>query len=153
MPWVEKALSAYGDKIMLPLDHIISSSPRGDTPVSIVKGNIPDKMTGFDIGNETVQEYTNELAGTRSGTVFWNGTMGLFEIGPFSNGTVSIAKIIALAFWGGSKTLVGGGNTISALKKAEVSENEVTHVSTGGGATLRYLAGDEMPGIEVLQGK
>lgn len=153
LPWVEKALSAYGDKILLPLDHIISSSPRGDTPVSIVKGNIPDKMTGFDIGNETVQEYTNELAGTRSGTVFWNGPMGLFEIRPFSNGTVSIAKSIALAFWRGSTTLVGGGDTISALKKAEVSENEVTHVSTGGGATLRYLAGDEMPGIEVLEGK
>jgi phosphoglycerate kinase len=118
-----------------------------------VKGNIPDEMSGFDIGNETVQHYTNELAETRSGTVFWNGPMGLFEIGPFSNGTISIAKSIALAFWRGSKTLVGGGDTIAALKEADVSESEVTHVSTGGGATLRYLAGDEMPGIEVLDGK
>jgi phosphoglycerate kinase len=153
LAWVEKALSAYRDKIILPVDHIVSSSSRGDAPVSIVKGNIPDEMSGFDIGNETVQHYTNELAETRSGTVFWNGPMGLFEIGPFSNGTISIAKSIALAFWRGSKTLVGGGDTIAALKKADVSENEVTHVSTGGGATLRYLAGDEMPGIEVLDGQ
>jgi len=151
-PWVEKALSIYNDKIMLPIDHIISSSPpKEHAHVSIVKGNIPDEMTGFDIGNETVQKYTNELAGTRSGTVFWSGPMGLFEIGPFSNGTISVAKSIALAFWRGSKTLIGGGDTIAALKKASVSENEVTHVSTGGGATLRYLAGDEMPGIEVLE--
>jgi phosphoglycerate kinase len=153
LAWIEKALSAYRDKIMLPVDHIVSSSSRGDAPVNIVKGNIPDEMTGFDIGNETVQDYTNELAETRSGTVFWNGPMGLFEIGPFSNGTISIAKSIALAFWRGSKTLLGGGDTIAALKKADVSENEVTHVSTGGGATLRYLAGDEMPGIEALEGK
>ncbi len=76
--------------------------------------------------------------------------MGLFEIGLFSNGTINIAKSIALAYWRGSKTLIGGGDTLEAMKRAGVSEGEVSHVSTGGGATLRFLARDEMPGIEVL---
>jgi phosphoglycerate kinase len=76
--------------------------------------------------------------------------MGLFEIPQFANGTVNIARSIALAFWRGSQTLVGGGDTIEALKTADVSEREVSHVSTGGGATLSYLAANEMPGIDIL---
>jgi phosphoglycerate kinase len=79
--------------------------------------------------------------------------MGLFEIGLFANGTINIAKTMALAFWRGSKTLIGGGDTLQAMKKAGVSESEVSHVSTGGGAALRYLAGDEMPGIVALNEK
>jgi phosphoglycerate kinase len=86
------------------------------------------------------------------GTVFWNGPMGLFENRLFANGTISIAKSVALAFWRGSKTLIGGGDTLEAMKKAGVSEGEVSHVSTGGGATLRFLAGDDMPGISALNG-
>ncbi|MDP9288070.1 MAG: phosphoglycerate kinase, partial [Thermoproteota archaeon] len=75
---------------------------------------------------------------------------GLFEIGLFANGTINIAKSMALAYWRGSKTLVGGGDTLEAMKRAGVSEGEVSHVSTGGGASLKYLAGDEMPGLAVL---
>jgi len=82
--------------------------------------------------------------------IVWIGPMGVFEIGLFRNGTNNIAKSMALAFWRGSKTIIGGGDTLSALKKAEVSVLEVTHVSTGGGATLKFLAGYEMPGIEAL---
>jgi phosphoglycerate kinase len=77
--------------------------------------------------------------------------MGLFENGLFANGTINIAKSMALAYWRGSKTLIGGGDTLEAMKKAGVSEGEVSHVSTGGGATLRFLAGDEMPGIDALK--
>jgi phosphoglycerate kinase len=77
--------------------------------------------------------------------------MGLFEIGAFSNGTINIAKSMALAFWRGSKTLIGGGDTLEAMKRAGVTETEVSHVSTGGGATLRFLANDEMPGIDALE--
>ena len=75
--------------------------------------------------------------------------MGSFEIPMFANGTINIAKSIALAFWRGSKTLVGGGDTLQAMKTSGVSEGEVSHVSTGGGATLRFLAGDSMPGLEL----
>lgn len=150
LPWVTNALSKYRDKIILPTDHIVS--PAQDSPsVSLIKGDIPDGMIGFDIGVETSQQYSNQIAAKRSGTIFWNGPMGLFEIKHFANGTIDIAKTMALAYWRGSKTLIGGGDTLEAMKRAGVSEGEVSHVSTGGGATLRFLAGDEMPGIDILQ--
>jgi phosphoglycerate kinase len=152
LSWVTNALSTFGDKIMLPSDHIIASSPQ-DSYASMVKGDIPDNMSGFDIGNETVERYSAEVGAKGLGTVFWNGPMGLFEVGFFANGTMNIAKNMALAFWRGSKTLIGGGDTLEAMKKAGVSEGEVSHVSTGGGATLRFLAGDEMPGIVALNEK
>ena len=152
LSWVTNALSTFGDKIMLPSDHIIASCPQ-DSSASMVKGDIPDNMSGFDIGNETVERYSAEVGAKGLGTVFWNGPMGLFEVGFFANGTMNIAKNMALAFWRGSKTLIGGGDTLEAMKKAGVSEGEVSHVSTGGGATLRFLAGDEMPGIVALNEK
>ena len=151
LPWVTKALATYGDKIVLPTDHVCATSPT-DTSVTMVKGDIPNGMSGFDIGNETIERYSAEVGGSGGGTVFWNGPMGMFEIRAFSNGTVNIAKSMALAFWRGTKTLIGGGDTLEAMKKAGVAENEVSHVSTGGGATLRYLAGDEMPGVVILNG-
>ncbi|WP_337862097.1 phosphoglycerate kinase [Nitrososphaera sp.] len=152
LPWVTKALTAFGDKIMLPTDHVAAVSP-ADTSISMVKGDIPDGMAGFDIGSETIERYSAEVAGTNgSGMIFWNGPMGMFEVRAFANGTVNIAKSMALAYWRGAKTLIGGGDTLEAMKKSGVNENEVSHVSTGGGATLRYLAGDEMPGVSVLNG-
>lgn len=153
MPWVTKALRNYGDMITLPTDHIVSSSSQASTSsvsASVIKGNIPNGMIGFDIGIETSQLYSSQISAKSSGTIFWNGPMGLFEIRLFSNGTINIAKSMALAYWRGSKTLIGGGDTLEAMKRAGVSEGEVSHVSTGGGATLRFLAGNEMPGIEVL---
>ncbi|HXG06179.1 MAG TPA: phosphoglycerate kinase [Nitrososphaera sp.] len=149
LPWVTKALATYGDKIMLPTDHVCATSPN-DNSVTMARGDIPDNMAGFDIGSETVERYSAEVGGNRRGTIFWNGPMGLFEIKAFANGTVNIAKSMALAFWRGSTTLIGGGDTLEAMKKAGVAENEVSHVSTGGGATLHYLAGDEMPGVVIL---
>lgn len=146
--WVKKALSSYGDKILLPIDHVVSSE---ENSFSTITGDIPDGMSGFDIGNETSMMYSSEVGGNGFGTIFWNGPMGMFEVSQFSAGTMSVAKSMALAFWRGAMTLVGGGDTIAALKKSGVSENEVTHLSTGGGATLRFLAGDKMPGIEALE--
>jgi phosphoglycerate kinase len=152
LSWITKALSKFDDKIMLPSDHIIAPSHEGSF-TTMVKGDIPDNMAGFDIGNETIQRYSAEVGGKGSGTVFWNGPMGLFERGIFANGTINIAKSMALAYWRGSKTLIGGGDTLGAMKMAGVSESEVSHVSTGGGASLRYLAGDEMPGMDALNKK
>lgn len=152
LPWVTKALSEFGPKILLPVDHLVASS-KDDNFTTMVKNDIPDGMAGFDIGNDTVHRYSLEIGGNGGGTVFWNGPMGLFEIGAFSNGTINVAKSMALAFWRGSKTLIGGGDTLEAMKRAGVTESEVSHVSTGGGATLRFLAGDEMPGINVLEQK
>jgi phosphoglycerate kinase len=147
--WVEKALFSYGDKILLPTDHLCARSPN-DTSVTMVSGDIPEGMSGFDIGNETVERYSAEVGLNGGGALFWNGPMGMFEVKAFSNGTINIAKSMALAYWRGSKTLIGGGDTLEAMKRAGVAENEVSHVSTGGGATLRYLAGDDMPGLVIL---
>jgi phosphoglycerate kinase len=146
--WVKKALSSYGEKILLPVDHIVSSE---ENSFSTITGDIPDGMSGFDIGNETSMMYSSEIGGNGFGTIFWNGPMGMFEVSQFSAGTMNVAKSMALAFWRGAMTLVGGGDSIAALKKSGVSENEVTHLSTGGGASLRFLAGDKMPGIEALE--
>lgn len=146
--WVTKALSSFGEKILLPVDHIVSSDENSFTTVT---GDIPDGMCGFDIGNETSRIFSSEIGGNGFGTIFWNGPMGMFEVGQFAGGTMNVAKSMALAFWRGAMTLVGGGDTIAALKKSGVSESEVTHLSTGGGATLRFLAGDKMPGIEALE--
>ena len=145
--WVKNALSSFGEKILLPVDHIVSSE---ENSFSTVTGNIPDGMCGFDIGNETSRIYSSEIGGNGFGTIFWNGPMGMFEVGQFAGGTMNVAKSMALAFWRGAMTLVGGGDTIVALKKSGVSESEVTHLSTGGGATLRFLAGDKMPGIQAF---
>jgi phosphoglycerate kinase len=147
--WVEKALSTYGDKILLPTDHVCAISPN-DASVTMVSGDIPSGMSGFDIGNETVERYSAEVGSNGGGALFWNGPMGMFEVKAFSNGTMNIAKSMALAYWRGSKTLIGGGDTLEAMKRAGVAETEVSHVSTGGGATLRYLAGDDMPGLVIL---
>lgn len=149
--WVEKAISTYGDKILLPTDHLCANSPN-DSSVTMVSGDIPADMSGFDIGNETVERYSAEVGSNGGGALFWNGPMGMFEIKAFSNGTINIAKSMALAYWRGSKTLIGGGDTLEAMKRAGVAETEVSHVSTGGGATLRYLAGDDMPGLVILNG-
>lgn len=149
--WVEKAISTYGDKILLPTDHLCANSPN-DSSVTMVSGDIPAEMSGFDIGNETVERYSAEVGSNGGGALFWNGPMGMFEIKAFSNGTINIAKSMALAYWRGSKTLIGGGDTLEAMKRAGVAETEVSHVSTGGGATLRYLAGDDMPGLVILNG-
>src|SRR5690242_12379398 len=108
LSWVSKALSTYGDKIMLPTDHVEAMSP-ADTSITMVKGDIPDGMAGFDIDNETIEQYSAEVGGTKgAGMTFWNGPMGMFEVRAFANGTINIAKSMALAYWRGVKTLIGG---------------------------------------------
>ena len=117
LPWVIKALSKYGNKIMLPTDHMVSPAQDSQS-VSLAKGDIPDGMIGFDIGVETSQQYSNLIASKTSGTTFWNGPMGLFEIKHFANGTIDIAKTMALKIWRGSKTLIGGGDIIRSDEKS-----------------------------------
>lgn len=150
LPWVTRALAAHSDKIILPLDHKVAVSEQSDT-YQIVQDEIPKNMRGYDIGDKTIQKFSYEIHNNGLGTIFWNGPMGYFEKEIFSNGTKSVAVSMALAYWRGVKTLIGGGDTLEAMKVSGVSEKEVTHVSTGGGASLRFLAGDEMPGIDVLK--
>jgi phosphoglycerate kinase len=96
-------------------------------------------------------KYSSLIKG--NGTIFWNGPMGLFEDSDFSSGTTQIARSMALATWRGATTVIGGGDTISAMRNAEVLDLEITHISTGGGASLEFLGGSDLPGITVLNDK
>ena len=150
LSWASKALNNYNDKIVLPIDHKVSVS-EDSLEYKIMENHIPENMKGFDIGDKTLQKFIQEIHNNVLGTIFWNGPMGFFEKEIFSYGTKSIALSMALAYWRGVKTLIGGGDTLEAMKVTGVSEKEVTHVSTGGGASLRFLAGDEMPGIDIIR--
>lgn len=151
IPWVKEALDNYGDKIELPVDHVASDNIEHGRMLLVVDKEIPDDLMGLDIGPKTVSNFTSHIKG--NGTVFWNGPMGLFEISDYSNGTIAVARSVALATWRGATTVVGGGDSASALTRAEVLMSEINHVSTGGGASLEFLGGVELPGISVLSDK
>ncbi|MEM4658440.1 MAG: phosphoglycerate kinase [Candidatus Methanosuratincola sp.] len=153
LDWAGKALEKYSHKIYLPRDHVVAKGfdQPGRMMKMVVDGEIPDGFMGLDIGPKTVAHYTSMLNG--KGSIFWNGPMGVFEIEDFSVGTTSIARAVALATWRGATTVVGGGETIAALRKAEVLDSEITHISTGGSALLVFLDGEELPGISILNDK
>jgi 3-phosphoglycerate kinase len=149
--WAKDALSEYRDKIFLPIDHVAAESIEKRKTYMVVDYEIPSGLKGFDIGPKTVRKYTSEIKGI--GSIFWNGPMGVFEVDDFSTGTTHIARAVALATWRGATTVVGGGETISAIRKAEVLDSEIVHISTGGGALLEFLGGEELPGISILNDK
>jgi phosphoglycerate kinase len=102
---------------------------------------------GLDIGPETTAIFSTALEGAK--TIVWNGPMGMFEEKPFDEGTVAIARAVADATEKGATSIVGGGDSVSAVNQAGLAE-KISHISTGGGATLEFLAGDELPGVEAL---
>lgn len=151
IPWIKRALNKYEDKILLPVDHIVAESFENRKNLIVVDNEIPDELHGFDIGPKTSSRFISSIR--RKRTIFWSGPMGVFEVDDFSSGTTHIARAIALATWRGSTTVVGGGDTTSALRKAEVLISEISHVSTGGGASLEFLGGSDLPGISILNDK
>jgi phosphoglycerate kinase len=151
IPWVKQALDKYRDKILLPVDHIVAESFENRKNLIVVDDEIPDELHGFDIGPKTSSLFISNIR--RKATIFWNGPMGVFEVDDFSSGTIHIARAIALSTWRGSTTVVGGGDSTSALRTAEVLLSEISHVSTGGGASLEFLGGNELPGISILNDK
>ena len=137
-------------RLQLPVDHLIAEKLDAEAPTRVVDGTsapIPADSLGVDIGPRTIALYASEIA--RARTVLWNGPMGVFEIKPFAQGTLAIAQ--ALATFGGT-SVVGGGDSIAALAAAGVSDR-ITHICTGGGASLEFLAGEKLPGIEALTDK
>ena len=148
LKWAEKALDTYKDKIVLPVDHVMAEGVDGKKKIVVTGENISDDMTAFDIGPKTIEKFVSHIKG--KGTVFWNGPMGFFEEDDFSNGTTSIARSFALATWRGATTILGGGDSVAALKKSGVKLSEVTHVSTGGGACFEFLGRFDLPGISIL---
>ena len=135
-------------KLMLPVDTNVGKEFKEDTESKIVKWTeIPEGWEGFDIGPETIKLFTEELQ--KAKTVVWNGPLGLFEFPQFAVGTNSIAKVLADL---DATTIIGGGDSASAVKKAGL-EDKMTHISTGGGASLEFLEGKKLPGIECLLDK
>ncbi len=137
-----------GIKILLPLDIVVADRFAEDANAKVVDAkNIPSGWMGMDIGPKTIELFQNELKNAK--TVFWNGPLGVFEMEKFSNGTNSIAKFLGEL---DAITVIGGGDSASAVRKAGVSDR-MTHISTGGGASLEFLEKGTLPGIEVLEDK
>ncbi len=144
---MEKA-KEKGVKFMLPVDTKVGKEFKPDTESKVVKyTEIPDGWEGFDIGTETIALYSEEVK--KAKTVIWNGPVGLFEFDQFAVGTNSIARALADV---DAVKIIGGGDSAAAVEKAGLAE-KFTHISTGGGASLEFLEGKKLPGIEALQDK
>jgi len=131
-------------KLRLPMDHLVAADLSGAAGAEEVGIDIPEGKKGVDIGPKTVAAYREAVAGAR--TIFWNGPMGIFEVEPFSHGTMAMANALADS---NAMTVVGGGDSIAALSRSGRGD-DITHISTGGGASLEFLEGRPLPGLTVL---
>ena len=138
-----------GDKLLLPRDHVIAANLSAEAETRVVNGGtepIPAGMKGLDIGPATVDLYRAAIAEAKF--IVWNGPMGVFEVAPFAQGTLNIARAVAAS---DAVSIIGGGDSEKAVRAAGVGD-EITHISTGGGASLEFLAGRKLPGVEALGG-
>lgn len=137
-----------GINFLLPVDHIIADAFSADANVKVQnEESIPDGWMALDIGPESIKKFSEAVAGAK--TVVWNGPMGCFEMAPFAEGTMSLAKAIADS---DSVSIIGGGDSVSAINKSGLAD-KMTHISTGGGASLEFLEGKTLPGIAALSDK
>jgi phosphoglycerate kinase len=139
-------LERAGGKILLPSDHVVVDELKEGAPFEVV-ASIPDGKIGVDIGPVTIGAYCAVIS--KAKTIIWNGPMGVFEKPPFDRGTVALAKAVAAS---GAVSVVGGGDSEKAVKSAGVAD-KISHISTGGGASLEFLAGIELPGVAALPEK
>lgn len=139
-------LATTGSKLMLPVDHVVVREVKPGAAWEVVTDIAADQIA-VDIGPKTTEQYAQVIRGAK--TIIWNGPMGIFEMPPFDKGTVELAKAVAES---GAVSVVGGGDSEKAIKSAGVSD-KITHVSTGGGASLEFLAGIELPGVAALTDK
>ncbi|MBV9216561.1 MAG: phosphoglycerate kinase [Acidobacteria bacterium] len=148
---IEQMAKDAGVELILPTDHQVVDSydplnSRKTIPIEFTNAG----LVGLDIGVETVAIFSKALEGAK--TILWNGPMGMFEEKPFDEGTVAIAKAVAEATQNGATSIVGGGDSVAAVNQAGLND-KISHISTGGGATLEFLAGDTLPGVAALQDK
>ncbi|WP_006242877.1 phosphoglycerate kinase [Mycolicibacterium tusciae] len=142
-------LETYGDVILLPVDIVVAEKFAVDaTPQVVAANQIPDGAMGLDVGPDSVQRFTALLAEAK--TIFWNGPVGVFEFPAFAAGTKGVAEAIVGATAKGAFSVVGGGDSAAAVRRLGLPEDGFSHISTGGGASLEYLEGKKLPGIEVL---
>lgn len=137
----------HGVKFLLPVDHVVADKIDASAKAQTVK-DIPENLMGLDIGPQTVELFSEEIS--RAATIVWNGPMGVFEMAPFAKGTFKIAS--AVADNAGATSIVGGGDSVSAVKAAGVADR-ISHISTGGGASLEFLEGKQLPGVQALTDK
>ena len=138
-------------KLLLPVDHVITPELKAGAPSRIVNaGATPADQMGLDIGPETIEAYKAEIA--KANTIVWNGPMGVFEMPAFARGTLEIAKAVAARTVAGATSIIGGGDSVAAVHKAGVAD-KISHISTGGGASLEFLGGRKLPGVEALTNK
>ncbi len=142
-----RLLQEAGDRIVLPVDVVCAADLAADAETTVVPADaIPADLKGLDVGPRTVEAFSRELANAR--TVFWNGPMGVFELAPFQSGTRGVAQAVAEM---DGLSVVGGGDSAAAVRQLGLDEAAYGHISTGGGASLEYLEGRELPGLAVLE--
>jgi phosphoglycerate kinase len=137
-------------RLILPVDHVLAESPDSTATKITDIDQTPDGWMGLDIGPKTIALFEKEIAGAR--TIVWNGPLGMFEKPAFAQGTLAIARAVAASKSGGATSIIGGGDSVAAVEQAGVA-SQISHISTGGGASLEFLAGDKLPGVEALTDK
>ena len=144
----KEILEKAGDKLVLPVDNVVADKFANDANTKVVEGDIDDGWMALDIGSKSIEEFKKVLADAK--TVVWNGPMGVFEMSNFAKGTLEVGQFLGTLE--GATTIVGGGDSTAAAKQLGISD-KLTHISTGGGASLAYLEGDVLPGIAAISDK
>lgn len=148
---IEKA-AAKGVKLLMPVDHIAAAEfAENAEPIDIDGVNIPADKMGLDIGPKTIELFKEELLKCK--TIFWNGPMGVFEFPNFAKGSFAVAQAMIDATKAGAITIIGGGDSVNVIKKGKFNQADFSHVSTGGGASMEFVEGKELPGLVALESK
>jgi phosphoglycerate kinase len=145
----KRLLGEAGTKILLPMDVVVAKDVSAEAETRTVPvSEIPDDWKGLDIGPDSVDAFAAPISGAR--TLFWNGPMGVFELAPFAEGTRGVAEAIAAS---GAFSVVGGGDSAAAVRQLGLGEERFSHISTGGGASLEFVEGKDLPGVRVLEAR
>jgi len=135
-------------RLVLPVDHVVAAAFKADAEKKTASiADTPETWMGLDIGPETAARFADEISSAK--TIVWNGPMGVFEMPAFAQGTLAVARAVAKATAAGATSIVGGGDSVAAVHQAGVAD-QISHISTGGGASLEFLAGAKLPGVEAL---
>ncbi|MGA8012931.1 MAG: phosphoglycerate kinase [Candidatus Acidiferrales bacterium] len=134
-------------RLLLPVDHVLAESPDSTATKTADIADTPEGWMGLDVGPKTIAQFSQEISKAR--TIVWNGPLGMFEKPAFAQATLAMARAVAAATVAGATSIVGGGDSVAAVEQSGVA-NQISHISTGGGASLEFLAGEKLPGVEAL---